>query len=64
MDRNYSFVLGADLEVYRGKWIAVVDGGVVASGINAKKVYEQAKKKCPGKEPLLDRVYGESILIV
>lgn len=64
MDKNYSFIVNADLDDYAGKWVAVVRGGVVASGTNAKKVYEEAKKKHPKEEPLLDKVYGDQILIV
>jgi len=31
-DKNYEFYINADLSEYAGKWIAIVDGKVVASG--------------------------------
>lgn len=38
---------------YRGKHIAIVDDKVVASGDDPRKVWEQAKKKCSEKQPVL-----------
>ncbi|MFZ2455214.1 MAG: DUF5678 domain-containing protein [Candidatus Altiarchaeia archaeon] len=64
MDKNYSFVMSAPLKEYTDKWIAVVDGKIVASGLNAKSVYNEAKKKHPAKELLMDKVYGDKCLIV
>lgn len=64
MDKNYSFLLEADLDSYTGKWIVIVDGEIVASGLNAEKLYNKVKKKYPNEELLLDRVYGDKTLIV
>ena len=38
---------------YGGKHIAIVEDKVVASGSDPKEVWESAKKKCPGKRPVL-----------
>ena len=40
----------------RGKWIAIVDGRVVASGERADEVYEEAKRKYPNKTIAIDKV--------
>jgi hypothetical protein len=64
MDKNYSFILTADLEKYTGKWVAIADGKLVASGVDAKRVYNEAKKKHPKEELLLDKVYGKKVLVV
>ncbi|MEW6103046.1 MAG: DUF5678 domain-containing protein [bacterium] len=46
-------------EKYGGKWIAVLDKGVVAFGEDADLVYEEAKGKYPNRTPLLDLVPKE-----
>lgn len=38
---------------YAGKWIAIIDKEVVASGELATEVYKKAEEKYPGIEPLL-----------
>jgi len=42
----------------------VVNRKVVASGDNAKKVWEMAKKKHPDKEPLMAKVPDDELLIL
>jgi len=42
-----------ELESYRGKHIAIIKNKVVASGNNAIKVWEKAKKEHPNKNPVL-----------
>jgi hypothetical protein len=64
MKKKQTSVLKEDLEEYEGKWVALVQGRIVASGSNAKKVYGEAKNKHPKEEPLMDKVYGKRILIV
>ena len=54
-DKNYEFYINADLSEYAGKWIAIVEGKVVASGDRADTVYDEAKRKyppCPRLLPL------------
>lgn len=41
---------------YRGKYVAVVGEKVVASGSNAKRVWEDAKKKYPKESPALAKI--------
>ena len=37
-----------DVEKYGGKQVAVVNGKIVASGVDTEKVLEAAKKQVPG----------------
>lgn len=52
MSKNYEWYVKTDLEKFSGKWIAIVDQKPVASGRDAKKVYEEAKSKYPGKKTI------------
>mgnify|MGYP000660350989 CR=1 FL=1 len=63
-DKNYEFYLNADLSEYAGKWIAIVDGKVVASGDRADEVMEEAEKKYPNKEITLAKVPTDDILVL
>ena len=63
-DKNYEFYINADLSEYAGKWIAIVDGKVVASGDRADTVYDEAKKRNPDKEVMLAKVPTADTLIL
>ncbi len=63
-DVNYEFYINADLSEYAGKWIAIVDGKVVATGDRADVVYDQAKKRYPDKEVMLAKVPTDDTLIL
>jgi len=63
-NKNYEFYLHADLSEYEGKWIAIVDGNVVASGDTAVEVYNEAKKRFPGESIAVDRVPTKDILVL
>ena len=63
-DKNYEFYINADLSEYAGKWIAIVDGKVVASGDRADEVYDEAKREYPDKEVMLAKVPTEDTLIL
>ena len=54
----------ADTEPYIDEWIAVVDNKVVSHGKNAKKVFQEAKHKFPGKSPLITKVPGKETMIL
>ena len=64
VDKNYEFYINADLSEYAGKWIAIVDGKVVASGDRADEVYKEAKRKFPDKIIAIDKVPTDDILIL
>ena len=62
-NKEFEFYVKADLRKYQGKYVAIVDDKVVASGDNAKEVLEEAKRKYPGKKPLLAKIPTEDTLI-
>ena len=63
-DKNYEFYINADLSEYAGKWIAIVDGKVVASGDNPEEVYMEASKIAGDKEISLAFVPEDELLIL
>ena len=63
-DKNYEFYINADLSEYAGKWIAIVDGKVVASGDRADEIYEEARKRYPGKRIAIDKVPTDDVLVL
>ena len=63
-DKNYEFYINTDLSEYAGKWVAIVDGKVVASGDRADTVYDEAKRKYPEKEVMLAKVPTSDTLIL
>lgn len=63
-DRSYQFYVSHDLAEYSGKWVAIVDEKVVASGDNAKTVYDDAARNCPGRRATLAKVPNGEILVL
>jgi len=53
---EYEWYLKNDLSKYGGKWVAILDRKVVASGKNAGKLLEDFKKKHPNKTPLITKI--------
>ncbi|MCX6748742.1 MAG: DUF5678 domain-containing protein [Candidatus Pacearchaeota archaeon] len=53
---NYNTFLKLDLSSYIGDWVAICDGKIVSTDGNIKKVYEDAKEKCPNKRPFITKV--------
>lgn len=62
MGKRYS--IGIDLSRYRGKYVAIIDKKVVASGTDAKEVWAKVKKKYPSKTPELAKVSKEETLVL
>lgn len=63
-DANYEWFLRADLEKFRGLYIAIVDGQVMESGEEPEKIYAKAREKRPKKEVVLWKVPKEETLIL
>ena len=63
-DKNYEFYINTALSEYAGKWIAIVDGRVVASGDRADEVMKEAEGKYPDKEITLAKVPTDGILVL
>jgi len=64
VSKNYEFYVGADLGEYAGKWVALVDGKIVAVGDRADLVGKEAENKHPGKEIALVKVPKGDTLIL
>jgi hypothetical protein len=59
------FFVAIDFSKYRGRYVAVVRGRVVASGTNAKRVWLQAKRKSPSARPELHKIpKGETLVLI
>ncbi len=63
LKQNYEFYLQTNLENYLGEWVAICDNEIISHGKNVKKVFKEAKKKCPTKNPLLTKVPSKETLI-
>lgn len=53
---TYEWCLKQDFSKYRGKWLALADDRVVASGSDVAKVIEEFKRVHPDKRPFLTKV--------
>ena len=62
-NKEFEFYLKADLSKYEGKYVAIVGDKVIASGDNAKEVFEEAKKKT-GKIPTMAKIPRAETLIL
>jgi hypothetical protein len=63
-EKTYQFYVSHDLSEYAGKWVAMLDEQVVASGGTATEVLELAKKKAPGRTPALAKVPKGEVLVL
>jgi hypothetical protein len=63
MEQNYQFYMKENVDAYIGQWIAICDEKIVSHGTDAKKVFQQAKKKCPAHRPLLTRIPDKDTMI-
>ena len=61
--KEFEFYVKTDLSKYNGKYVAIVEDKVAASGENAKDVWEEAKRKT-GKIPTLAKIPREEALIL
>lgn len=53
-----------NLGEYLGKWIAIVEDQIVASGTDGRAVFKDAKEKCPNKEPLILKVPSDRVMLL
>jgi hypothetical protein len=53
---SYEWFLRNDFSRYSGKWIALIDKSVVASGEDAAGVLKEVNRKYPGKRPFLTKI--------
>jgi len=53
---NFDFFVKSDLSSFVGKWVAILNEKVVASGKDFKEVAEKVDKEFPNQKPLLTKV--------
>ena len=63
MDKNYQFFMKTNFDNYIGEWVAICNDRIISHGKDVKKVFEEAKEKCPRKMPLLTRVPDKETMI-
>lgn len=64
MSSDIEWYAKADLSKYKGKYVAISDKKVVASGTNAKKVLEEAKRKYPKKTTYMAKVPEDETFVL
>ena len=52
-----------NVDQFIGEWIAICNQKIVSHGKDAKKVFKEAKEKCPKERPLLTRVPDKETMI-
>ena len=50
------FLSSAEVRRHEGEWVAVLEGKLLAHGPEAEKVFAEAMRKAPGREPVLHLV--------
>jgi len=63
MDKNYQFFMKAKIDPYIGEWIAICNQKIVSHGKDVKKVFKEAREKCPTERPLITRVPEKETMI-
>ncbi|HLC57573.1 MAG TPA: DUF5678 domain-containing protein [Candidatus Nanoarchaeia archaeon] len=63
MNQNYNFFMEENLERYIGEWIAICKNQIIAHGKDVKKVFKEAKEKCPKERPLITKVPDKEAMI-
>lgn len=59
------FFVAIDFSKYKGMYVAIVRGRVVASGKDAEQVWSDAKMKYPNAQPELLKVSkGETLVLI
>ncbi|MCS4541448.1 MAG: DUF5678 domain-containing protein [Euryarchaeota archaeon] len=64
MSREFELFLKTNLSRYKGLYIAILGDEIVASGKNAKQVWEKCRKKYPNKIPTIAKIPREETLIL
>ncbi len=61
---EYLMSIGDKLGDYVNLWIAVVDDQIVAKGVSATEVFQQAKKQHPNKIPFVMKVPSDTVMVM
>ena len=63
MNTNYQFFMKENMDKFIGDWVAVCNQKIVSHGKNVKKVFKEAKEKCPKERPFLTRIPDKETMI-
>lgn len=63
MDKNYDFFMKTDVDSYVGQWIAICDQRIISHDRDVKKVFKEAKEKCPLKTPFIAKIPEKGTMI-
>jgi len=62
--KNQDVFMEMNLSPFIGKWVAICDDKVVASSPTFRETFNEAKRLCPGKHPLVAMVPSNENLIL
>jgi hypothetical protein len=63
MDTEYDYFMETNMSPYIGEWVAICDERIVSHGQDVKKVFREAREKCPRKRPLITKVPEKDTMI-
>jgi len=49
---------------HAGEWISIVDNKIIATGANAKEVFDETKKKYPKKIPYVMKIPSDGVMLL
>lgn len=61
---DYEWFLQENLSRYAGKWVAIINKTVVASGTKPAEVLKEVKKNFPKQRPLLTKIRSKLATLV
>jgi len=62
--KNFQAFMKLDRTKYLGNYIVVIDGKVRFFGKDIKKMLQEAKRKYPGKTPLVAKIPREEVMVL
>ena len=63
-DENYDFFIREDLSEYAGRYVAIHDRKVQASGTDLRELYELMKRRFPGVIPFIAEVLSGQAMVI
>ncbi len=63
LTKNYEFYSNADLSMYGGEWVAIINEKVIAHGKQVKELMKKAKETNPGVTPFIVKVPAKKMLL-
>ena len=63
VDQNYRAYMKEGMENYIGEWVAICNRKIISHGHDVKKVFKEAKDKCPKSRPLITRIPNKETMI-